>query len=228
MFGDIFGGSFGGRQSRRNGPRKGSDIKLRMDLKFEEAAFGVEREITIQREEECSVCSGSGAKPGTSSKTCSTCNGTGEVRQATRTPFGNMINVAECHTCHGSGTIIEEKCEKCHGQGKIRKSKKINVRIPAGIDDGATIKMSGEGQLGSKSGPRGDLYIVVDVEPHPLFVREGYTVLMEMQISFVQAALGDEVEVPTLDGKVKYKIPEGTQSGTVFFQAEDGIRDKAT
>jgi len=223
MFGDIFGGSFGGRQTRRNGPRKGSDIKLRMDLKFEEAAFGVEREITIQREEECSVCSGSGAKPGTSSKTCSTCNGTGEIRQATRTPFGNMINVAECPTCHGSGTIIEEKCEKCHGQGKIRKSKKINVRIPAGIDDGATIKMSGEGQLGSKGGPRGDLYIVVDVEPHPLFVREGYTVMMEMPITFVQAALGDEVEVPTLDGKVKYKIPEGTQSGTVFRLRGKGI-----
>ena len=209
MFGDIFGDMFGGgsRGSRKNGPRKGADMRLRMELKFEEAAFGVEREISIQREEECDTCHGSGAKPGTNSNTCPTCKGSGEVRQTTRTPFGNMMNVAQCPNCNGAGTIIEHKCDTCSGQGRVRKAKKLNVKIPAGVDDGATIKMSSEGQLGLKGGPRGDLYIIINVIPHKLFERDGYNVYLEMPITFVQAALGDEVEVPTLDGKVKYKIP---------------------
>ena len=225
IFGDMFGGGFGGagRSSRKTGPRKGADMRLRMELKFEEAAFGIEREISLQREEECDTCHGSGAKPGTSTTTCPTCNGTGEVRQTTRTPFGNMINVAPCPNCQGAGTIIEHKCETCYGQGRVKKAKKINVKIPAGVDDGATIKMSGEGQLGHKGGPRGDLYIIINVIPHKLFERDGYNVYLEMPITFVQAALGDEVEVPTLDGKVKYKIPEGTQSGTVFRLRGKGI-----
>ena len=225
IFGDMFGGGFGGagRSSRKTGPRKGADMRLRMELKFEEAAFGIEREISLQREEECDTCHGSGAKPGTSTTTCPTCNGTGEVRQTTRTPFGNMINVAPCPNCQGAGTIIEHKCETCFGQGRVKKAKKINVKIPAGVDDGATIKMSGEGQLGYKGGPRGDLYIIINVIPHKLFERDGYNVYLEMPITFVQAALGDEVEVPTLDGKVKYKIPEGTQSGTVFRLRGKGI-----
>ena len=226
MFGDIFGDMFGGgsRGSRKNGPRKGADMRLRMELKFEEAAFGVEREISIQREEECDTCHGSGAKPGTNSNTCPTCKGSGEVRQTTRTPFGNMMNVAQCPNCHGAGTIIEHKCDTCSGQGRVRKAKKLNVKIPAGVDDGATIKMSSEGQLGLKGGPRGDLYIIINVIPHKLFERDGYNVYLEMPITFVQAALGDEVEVPTLDGKVKYKIPEGTQSGTVFRLRGKGIQ----
>ena len=225
IFGDMFGGGFGGagRSSRKTGPRKGADMRLRMELKFEEAAFGIEREISLQREEECDTCHGSGAKPGTSTTTCPTCNGTGEVRQTTRTPFGNMINVAPCPNCQGAGTIIEHKCETCYGQGRVKKAKEINVKIPAGVDDGATIKMSGEGQLGHKGGPRGDLYIIINVIPHKLFERDGYNVYLEMPITFVQAALGDEVEVPTLDGKVKYKIPEGTQSGTVFRLRGKGI-----
>lgn len=226
MFGDIFGDMFGGgsRGSRKNGPRKGADMRLRMELKFEEAAFGVEREISIQREEECDACHGSGAKPGTNSNTCPTCKGSGEVRQTTRTPFGNMMNVAQCPNCNGAGTIIEHKCDTCSGQGRVRKAKKLNVKIPAGVDDGATIKMSSEGQLGLKGGPRGDLYIIINVIPHKLFERDGYNVYLEMPITFVQAALGDEVEVPTLDGKVKYKIPEGTQSGTVFRLRGKGIQ----
>lgn len=226
MFGDIFGDMFGGgsRGSRKNGPRKGADMRLRMELKFEEAAFGVEREISIQREEECDTCHGSGAKPGTNSNTCPTCKGSGEVRQTTRTPFGNMMNVAQCPNCNGAGTIIEHKCDTCSGQGRVRKAKKLNVKIPAGVDDGATIKMSSEGQLGLKGGPRGDLYIIINVIPHKLFERDGYNVYLEMPITFVQAALGDEVEVPTLDGKVKYKIPEGTQSGTVFRLRGKGIQ----
>lgn len=223
MFGDIFGGFGGSRGGRRNGPSKGSDIRIRMELKFEEAAFGVDKEISLQREEECDVCHGSGAKPGTSTSTCGTCGGSGEIKQTTRTPFGNMMNVSQCPTCNGTGTIIEHKCEKCLGAGKVRKTKKINVKIPAGVDDGATIKMSGEGQLGTKGGPRGDLYILIEVIPHKLFQRDGYNVYIEMPITFVQAALGDEVEVPTLDGKVKYKIPEGTQTGTIFRLRGKGI-----
>lgn len=226
-FGDIFGGGFsggfGGRSSRRTGPRKGADVRIRMDLKFEEAAFGVEKEISIQREEECETCHGSGAKPGTTAKTCPTCNGTGEIKQQTRTPFGNMVNIAACPNCQGEGKIIEEKCDTCHGAGRVKKPKKISIKIPAGVEEGTTIKMAGEGQLGSKGGPRGDLLILISVRDHALFHRDGYNVYMEMPITFVQAALGDEVEVPTLDGKVKYKIPEGAQTGTVFRLRGKGI-----
>ncbi len=229
IFGDIFGGMFGGGfsgtgRSRNTGPRKGADMRLRMELKFEEAAFGIEREISLQREEQCETCKGSGAKPGTSPITCPKCNGTGEIRQTTRTPFGNMINVIPCANCQGTGTVIEHKCETCHGQGRVKKAKKLNIKIPAGVDDGITIKMSGEGQLGYKGGPRGDLHIIISVLPHKLFERDGYNIYLEMPISFVQAALGDEVEVPTLDGKVKYKIPEGTQTGTVFRLRGKGIQ----
>lgn len=226
-FGDIFGGGFGGgfgsRSSRRNGPRKGADVRIRMELKFEEAAFGVEKEIVIQQEQECATCHGSGAKPGTSPKTCGTCNGTGEVRQQMRTPFGSMMNVGECPTCHGAGTIIEEKCTTCHGQGKTKKPKKISVKIPAGLEENSIMKVQGEGQLGTKGGMRGDLQIILEIKEHPLFKRRGNNVYMDMPITFVQAALGDEVEVPTLDGKVKYKIPEGTQTGTPFKLRGKGI-----
>ncbi|SHJ75651.1 molecular chaperone DnaJ [Tepidibacter formicigenes] len=223
VFGDIFGGAFGGRTKRRNGPEVGADIRYRMTISFEEAAFGVEKEIKVNRSEKCDVCNGSGAKPGTSKKTCPTCNGSGEIRQAQRTPFGTIMNVRTCHTCHGQGSIVESPCSKCNGKGEVKKTKQISIKIPAGVDDGSAIRLSGEGELGLRGGPRGDLYVVIDVAPHKLFKREGYDVYCEMPITFVQASLGDEVEVPTLDGKVKYKIPEGTQSGTVFRLKEKGI-----
>ena len=223
IFGDMFGDIFGGGRSRRNGPERGSDIKYRMTISFEDAAFGIEKEISINRSENCDECSGTGAKPGTSKKTCPTCGGSGEVKQAQRTPFGTMMNVRPCNACSGTGSIIETPCSKCGGKGDINKKKQVNIKIPAGIDEGSAIRLSGEGELGLRGGPRGDLYVVIEVLPHKLFERDGNDVYCEMPITFAQAALGDEVEVPTLDGNVKYKIPEGTQTGTVFRLREKGI-----
>lgn len=223
VFGDIFGGGFGNSRTRRRGPERGSDIRHSINISFEEAAFGKKTSIKLNRSEECSECNGSGAKVGTSKKTCPTCNGAGEVRTVQRTPFGNIASSRICSTCEGEGEVIESPCPKCSGRGSTRKVKTIEVDIPAGIDDGQMIKLSGQGEIGSKGGPRGDLYLVINVERHPLFTREGTDIHFEMPITFVQAALGDEIEVPTLDGKVKYKVPEGTQTGTVFRLREKGI-----
>lgn len=223
VFGDIFGGGFGNSRTRRRGPERGSDIRHSINISFEEAAFGKKTSIKLNRSEECSECNGSGAKVGTSKKTCPTCNGAGEVRTVQRTPFGNIASSRICSTCEGEGEVIESPCPKCSGRGNTRKVKTIEVDIPAGIDDGQMIKLSGQGEIGSKGGPRGDLYLVINVERHPLFTREGTDIHFEMPITFVQAALGDEIEVPTLDGKVKYKVPEGTQTGTVFRLREKGI-----
>lgn len=224
MFGDIFGGGgFGGGRPRRRGPERGADMKQSINITFEEAAFGKKASIKINRSEECSECHGTGAKAGTSKKTCPTCNGAGEVRTVQRTPFGNIASSRTCSTCEGEGEVVESPCTKCGGKGSTRKVKTIEVDIPAGIDDGQMIKLAGQGELGSKGGPRGDLYIVVNVKKHSLFTREGYDIYFDMPITFAQAALGDEIEVPTLDGKVKYSIPEGTQTGTVFRLREKGI-----
>ena len=224
IFGDMFGGGFGGGSRRsHNAPQKGRDIKYGINIKFEEAAFGVERELSVDRHEDCDTCSGTGAKPGTSRKTCPTCGGSGEIRQARQTMFGSMVNVSTCGTCSGEGTIVEEPCQTCHGSGKVKKTKKISIKIPAGVDEGSVIKLSGEGEPGVRGGPRGDLYVVISVEPHTLFKRDGYDIYYDIPITFAQAALGDEIEVPTLDGKVKYKIAEGTQSGTVFRLRGKGI-----
>ena len=228
IFGDIFGSGFGGfggsgGSSRRRGPRRGADIRQSVTIKFEEAAFGKKIKVKINRSEECDECHGSGAKPGTTKKTCPTCHGQGEVRTVQRTPFGNIASQRTCSTCNGEGEINESPCNKCHGKGSVRKTKTIEVDIPAGIDDGQMIKLSGQGEVGEKGGPRGDLYIVVNVQKHEIFTREGYDVYIEMPIRFTQAALGDKLEVPTLDGKVSYNLPEGTQTGTVFRLREKGI-----
>ncbi|NMS89941.1 molecular chaperone DnaJ [Clostridioides difficile] len=223
IFGDMFGGGFGGGRQRRRGPQRGADIRQSVTISFEEAAFGKKMSIKVNRSEECEECSGTGAKPGTSKKTCSTCNGTGQVRTVQRTPFGNIASSRPCSACNGTGEVIESPCSKCHGTGNTRKVKTIEVDIPAGIDDGQMIKLSGQGEVGEKGAPRGDLYIVVNVKSHPLFTRDGNDIYFEMPITFVQATLGDEIEVPTLDGKVKYSIPEGTQTGTVFRLKEKGI-----
>ncbi|WP_107572394.1 molecular chaperone DnaJ [Clostridioides difficile] len=223
IFGDMFGGSFGGGRTRRRGPQRGADIRQSVTISFEEAAFGKKMSIKVNRSEECEECNGTGAKPGTSKKTCSTCNGTGQVRTVQRTPFGNIASSRPCSTCNGTGEVIESPCSKCHGTGNTRKVKTIEVDIPAGIDDGQMIKLSGQGEVGEKGAPRGDLYIVVNVKSHPLFTRDGNDIYFEMPITFVQATLGDEIEVPTLDGKVKYSVPEGTQTGTVFRLKEKGI-----
>lgn len=228
-FGDIFEtifGGFGGTRSSsrtRRGPQKGADLKASVEITFEEAAFGVEKEISIHRMETCEKCEGSGSKPGTKPSTCQHCNGTGQIQYKQRTPFGQFVNIKTCDVCHGEGKVITHPCDACNGKGRIRKQKKIKLNVPSGIDDGQTIKLGGEGEPGLKGGPAGDLFISVRVKPHAIFQRQGNDVICEMPITFVQAALGTELEVPTLDGKVKYTVPEGTQTGTVFRLKSKGI-----
>ncbi len=223
IFGDIFDMFGGGASRRRNGPQKGSDIKYETTITFEEAAFGTEKTVEFHRYDNCETCHGTGAKAGSNKKTCSHCKGTGEIRYTQRTPLGQIVNVKACPHCEGEGQIIEEPCTTCNGKGKVRKLKKIKVRIPAGVDNGMVIPLRGEGEPGTKGGPPGDLYVVLKVLPHRIFTRDGLDIICEIPITFVQAALGDELEVPTLEGKVKYKIPEGTQSGTVYRLKAKGI-----
>ena len=226
IFETFFGGSgFGGRSSgkRRNGPQKGADLKYSMEITFEEAAFGVEKDVTIARMENCNTCGGSGAKPGTNPETCKHCGGSGQVQVKQSTPFGQFVNSKVCDVCKGEGKININPCSTCGGKGKVRKTVTLKVNVPAGIDDGQTISLRGEGESGTKGGPAGDLYITMRVKSHTLFQRQGNDVVCEMPITFVHAALGVEIEVPTLDGKVKYTIPEGTQTGTVFRLKGKGI-----
>ncbi len=217
-FGDIFDMFFGGGGRRRdpNAPQQGADLQYTMELEFEEAIFGKEAEITIPKEETCDTCSGSGAKPGTKTKTCSHCNGSGQLNMEQNTPFGKVVNRRVCHYCNGSGKIIPEKCTTCGGTGRVKKRRKIHISIPAGIDEGQQIRVSGKGEAGINGGPPGDLFVVVHIKPHEFFQREGDHIFCELPLTFAQAALGDEVEVPTVHGKVKLKIPAGTQSGKVF------------
>jgi len=221
IFGDIFGG-FGGR-SKRGGPRKGQDIEVQIRIDFKEAAFGVKRDITFRRNENCSTCSGSGAKPGTSAETCKKCNGSGQIRFQQQSIFGQVTSVKDCDACNGKGKIIKEACKDCGGKGKQMKNVTVPVNIPAGIDDNQAISMSGEGMPGEKGGPAGDLIIHIQVNPHPLFRRNGPDVYCDVPITFVQATLGAEIEVPTIDGKVKISIPEGTQTGRKFRLTDKGI-----
>ncbi|MGZ4032305.1 MAG: molecular chaperone DnaJ [Tumebacillaceae bacterium] len=223
-FGDIFDMFFGGGgRQQRNGPQRGQDLQYQMQLDFKEAAFGTEKTVEIPRWEECDVCDGSGAKPGTKVSTCPTCNGSGQQEQMVNTPFGRMMNRATCRTCAGTGKRIEQKCTACHGEGKMRKRRKVNVKIPAGVDTGNRLRMSGYGEMGAKGGPPGDLYVVFAVREHDFFKRDEEDVYCEIPLTFVQAALGDEIEVPTIDGKAKLRIPEGTQSGTTFRLRGQGI-----
>lgn len=227
-FGDIFETFFGGSgfsssKKTRKGPQKGADLKYAMEINFEEAAFGVEKEITINRMEVCAKCEGSGSKPGSSPSTCQHCNGTGQIQYKQRTPFGQFVNIKTCDVCHGEGKIITNPCEGCSGKGRIRKPVKIKINVPSGIDDGQTISLRSEGEPGVKGGPSGDLYISIRVKQHPIFQRQGNDVICDIPITFVQAALGAELEVPTLDGKVKYTVPEGTQTGSVFRLKGKGI-----
>ena len=227
ILGNIFGGGFGGfgggGQTRRNAPQKGESLRVRLGISFEEAAFGCTKEISVPRIEDCEDCGGSGCKPGTSPDTCPDCGGSGSVRTQQRTPFGVMQSTSACRRCGGSGRIIKDPCPKCGGKGKVRRTRTISVNIPAGIDDGQTISLRGQGHAGANGGPMGDLLITVSVKAHALFERDGSSVLFELPISFVQATLGAEVEVPTLDGNVKYSIPEGTQTGTTFRLRGKGI-----
>lgn len=225
IFGSFFGGGFGGSsRSRRNAPQRGQTIQQRVMLSFEEAAFGCEKEITIQRTENCEECNGTGAEKGTSAETCSNCHGSGVVTQAQRTPLGIFQTQTACPHCQGSGKIIKNKCKKCGGSGKMQKSRTLKVKIPAGIDDGQSIQLRGQGGAGSNGGPAGDVIVTISIRPHPIFKREGTDVLCEIPISFAQAALGDTLQVPTIDGKVEYIVPEGTQPATVFRLRNKGIQ----
>lgn len=224
-FSDIFENLFGGSmRSQPNGPQQGSSLRVNLRITFEEAAFGTSKEIEIKRTVVCSACSGTGAEPGTQKKTCPTCNGTGVITEQENTLFGSYTNRRVCPTCHGEGKIAEEACHHCKGDGTERRTVKIRVDIPAGIDDGQILTMRGEGNAGKNGGPAGDLLIQVTVLPSRQFIRVGYDLEMELEINMVQAALGDTVEVPTLDGAVRYKIPEGTQPGTIFRLKGKGIR----
>lgn len=227
IFSSFFGGGFGGRQStrRNNGPRKGADLNLHMDITFEESYLGVEKEIVITRNETCGHCHGTGAKPGTSPIKCPDCKGTGQVRQVQNTILGQVQTTRTCSTCHGTGEIIQEPCDVCRGKGTIRKQPKIKVKIPAGIDDNQTVVLKGEGDPGEKGGPNGDLYITIRVKKHSIFTRNGNNVLCNIPITITQATLGAELEIPMVDGsKVKYKIPEATQTGTKFVIKNKGFK----
>jgi molecular chaperone DnaJ len=226
IFGDMFGGGFsGGRRQQRTGPRKGADLRYRITIEFEEAAFGVEKEIKITKNDTCHVCGGTGAKKGTQKRTCPTCHGTGTMQQVQNTPFGQFATQATCTTCRGTGSIIDDPCDNCHGGGIERKTQKLKIKIPAGVDNGSVIPLRGQGEPGAHGGPKGDLYVQLQVQPHKVFERDGDDLHLEYPINFVQAALGDEVNVPTLEGKVKYTIPEGTQTGTIFRLRGKGIQN---
>ncbi len=224
-FGDIFDMFFGGGGGRRdpNAPQRGNDLQYTMTIEFKEAVFGKDTEITIPRTENCDTCHGSGAKPGTKPETCSTCRGSGQQEVVQNTPFGRIVNRRACSGCGGTGRIIKERCTTCSGAGKVKKTRKLNVRIPAGVDEGAQIRLSGEGEAGTKGGPAGDLYIVIRVKSHEFFEREGEDIYCEVPLNFAQAALGDEIEIPTLTEKVKLKIPAGTQTGTYFRLKGKGV-----
>ena len=194
-----------------------------MELTFEEAAFGVERELKVPRTENCTACGGTGAAKGTSPEECPQCHGTGQVQSYANTPFGRMVNSHVCERCSGTGKIIKTPCKECGGRGQKKVTKNIKVKIPAGIDEGQRIRVAGGGQAGRRGGPSGDLYVYVYIKPHELFTREGYDVMCQVPITFVQAALGDTIEVPTIHGKVEMKIAPGTQSGTVMRLRGKGI-----
>ncbi|MBD1382091.1 molecular chaperone DnaJ [Metabacillus arenae] len=221
IFSSIFGG--GGRRRDPNAPRQGADLQYTMTLKFEDAVFGKETTIEIPREETCSTCDGSGAKPGTKPETCSHCGGAGQLNVEQNTPFGRIVNRRVCHYCNGTGKNIKQKCSTCGGSGTVKKRNKIKVNIPAGVDDGQQLRVSGQGEPGVNGGPQGDLYVVFRVQNHEFFERDGDDIYCEMPLTFAQAALGDEIEVPTLHGKVKLKIPAGTQTGTKFRMRGKGV-----
>ena len=226
IFGDIFGdmfGGFGGQRSNPNAPRKGNDIRTNVTVKFEEAAFGTVKDIFISRVEQCTDCKGTGCAEGTTAEVCSNCKGSGTVMTSQRTPFGMVQSPSACPKCKGRGKIIHSPCKTCRGAGSVRRQHKEEVKIPAGIDDGQTISKRGGGDAGLNGGPSGDLRVTVIIQPHAIFEREGATVMMEQDISYAQAALGAEIEVPTLDGKVKLTIPEGTQTGSLFRLKGKGI-----
>lgn len=226
-FDSIFDFFFNGgnpAQQRRNGPERGASLRYDLTISFEEAAFGCKKEFKFNRNEQCEACSGSGARAGTQAKTCSTCNGAGQVKVTSQSLFGQIVNMRTCSTCGGSGKIIADKCPKCGGQGQIRVMRTATVNIPAGVDNGQIITMSGQGEPGLRGGPSGDLHVYITVRAHRMFKRDGYNLHCEVPVSFSQAALGGEIDVPTLEGSIKHNLPEGTQNDTVVRLRGQGVQ----
>jgi molecular chaperone DnaJ len=222
-FGTIFDMFFGGRGSRRNAPRKGADLRSDIEITLEEAALGLEKELEVPGYDVCATCNGSGMKPGTGSQKCPKCGGSGEIHSTRNLGGMYFTQVHPCGECNGRGFPVENLCQTCKGTGAFQALHKIKLRVPAGIEDGISLRVAGEGQPGFKGGPKGDLYVVVHVKPHKLFQRRGDDILYHAQISFPQAALGTKIDVPTLEGEAKLKIPSGTQSGTIFRLKGKGI-----
>lgn len=229
-FGDIFDSFFGGgfsgggsRRRRKNAPERGSDIEVSLKLTFEEAVFGVEKEISINRHETCETCHGSGSKPGTTPHTCDKCSGSGQIRVQRNTPLGSFVSMSTCDKCGGKGKLIADPCPTCRGNGKEKKNRKIKVNVPAGVDNDNVIPLRGQGEHGANGGPPGDLYIGLKVGSHQVFKRRGVDIYIDAHISFAQATLGTELKVPTVDGDVKYSVPQGTQPGTVFRLKGKGV-----
>lgn len=219
IFGDLFGGQGGARGGRRSAGRPGADLKTSLDITFEEAAFGGEKTLSIPKSVNCETCSGSGAKPGTKPETCGQCGGRGEVNYQQ----GFFAITRPCQKCHGTGQVIPHPCSTCHGEGKVKKRNQIAVKIPAGVDTGQRLKLTGEGEAGERGGPPGDLYVVINILPHAFFTRDEFDVICEVPVTFAQAALGDEIDVPTLEGKVKLKVPPGTQSHKILRLKGKGL-----
>ena len=223
-FGDIFDAFFGGvTTATRQAPQRGADLHYNTTITFEDAALGCEKEINILRTENCSLCQGIGCKPGSQPTRCPSCNGNGQVRRVQQSIFGRFTNITTCPQCHGEGRIITEPCPQCRGTGKKKRQRSISVKIPAGVDEDSQIRLRGEGQAGTRGGPSGNLYITLAIEQHEFFKRDGDNIIYELPINFAQAALGTEVEVPTLDGKTKLKLPPGSQTGKVFRLKNKGI-----
>ena len=227
MFGGGFGGGFGGA-ARRNGPMKGRDLQKNITISFDEAAFGTKKTLKVTKYVKCAKCNGEGTAPGTSKKSCPKCGGSGQVHTVQSTPFGRFQSTGPCPDCGGKGTIIETPCPDCGGSGKVRKTVEIKIDIPAGVDNDSVIPIRGQGDPGENGGPNGDFYVVITVKPHEMFRRDRDNLYIDIPIGFHQAALGDEITVPTLDGKVSYKVPAGTQPGTVFRLKGKGMRNVRT
>ncbi|MGD1864111.1 MAG: molecular chaperone DnaJ [Phormidesmis sp.] len=218
-----FSGQPGGQGQRRRGPMRGDDLRLNLKLDFKEAIFGGEKEIRISHLETCTTCNGSGAKPGTRPRTCSTCNGAGQVRRATRTPFGIFNQVSTCPTCNGSGEVVEDRCETCGGSGQKQTNKKLKITVPAGVENGTRLRVSGEGDAGKRNGPAGDLYVYLVVSEDEQFKRDGIDILSDLKVSYLQAILGCELDIETVDGEVTMQVPAGTQPNTVLSLDGRGV-----
>ena len=224
-FGDIFDAFFGGSTARRRGPRRGADLRQQVTLTFDEAAFGTEKTIEVRGVEVCSRCKGQRAEPGTEVERCTNCEGTGEVRRVQQSVFGQFVNVSTCDRCRGEGRFVSKPCKTCRGSGYEETTRQLEIKIPAGIDDGQQMRLAGEGDVGLYGGPRGNLYVEIAVTPHERFTRDGDDLIYQLELNVAQAALGDEVEVPTLEGSEPLRIPAGTQSGQVFVLRNRGVAE---